>query len=263
MRRPLLRLAFVLATATAAALFATPAQAATAVDYVALGDSYSSGVGSTGATGSCLQSPNAYAPLWVNGHAVTSFRFVACSGATTSDVLANQVSSLDAGTDLATITIGGNDVGFADVVTTCQFQSTTDCSNAIAQSEAIATNTLPGLLDNTYATIRGRAPNARVVVLGYPRLFELTTTCGLLGMNLTKRTMLNKAADDLAGVIAGRVIAAGFTWVDVRAVFSGHGICGSSPWINNVNLLDPVRSFHPNNSGYASGYLPSLTSVTG
>ena len=42
----------------------TPAQAAPAVHYVALGDSYSSGVGAGSTSGSCAQSPNAYAPLW-------------------------------------------------------------------------------------------------------------------------------------------------------------------------------------------------------
>ena len=49
----------------------------------------------------------------------SSFSFVACGGATTADVLSGQVAALRTTTTLVTISVGGNDVGFADVVTTC------------------------------------------------------------------------------------------------------------------------------------------------
>jgi lysophospholipase L1-like esterase len=247
-------------------LFAAPARAATPVDYAALGDSYSSGVGTFVydlASGTCLRSPRGYPQLWVNGHAVSSFRFVACGGATTADVLNNQLGALNAGTDLVTITIGGNDAGFADTLTTCVFGSDTDCINKINSGRAFVVNTLPGRLDATYAAIRARAPSARVVVLGYPRLFETTSSCGVFGMSLTKRQALNAGADLLASVIAGRAAAAGFTFADARPRFAGHGVCASQPWINNFSIFAIVESFHPTSTGYASGYLPTLRAVTG
>jgi len=80
-----------------------------AVDYVALGDSYSSGVGTgvyDAASGACQRSPLSYPPLWVAEHHPASFEFVACSGSTTADVRANQISALKPTTDLVTITIG-------------------------------------------------------------------------------------------------------------------------------------------------------------
>jgi lysophospholipase L1-like esterase len=263
MRRPLLKIACLLAPAAALTVVAAPAQAISSVEYAALGDSYSSGVGTSGETGTCLRSPQGYPPLWVNSHTVTSFQFVACSGATTDDVLANQLSALSPTTGLVSITIGGNDVGFADTVTTCQFGSDAQCQSAVDSARQVAITTLPGKLDTTYAAIRSRAPNALVVVLGYPRLFELTRSCGLTGMDLFKRTILNQAADDLAAGIADRATAAGFTFVDARPFFAGHGICSSSPWINGLTLFPAVNSFHPNASGYANGYLPALDSVTG
>lgn len=263
MRRHLWKLVCLVAPATAVTLLAAPAQAASPVDYAALGDSYSSGVGTSGATGSCLRSPQGYPQLWVNTHSVSSFQFAACSGATTDDVLANQLSALNANTDLVTITIGGNDAGFADTVTTCQLGSDSSCSNAVNSGMAFVNNTLPGKLDATYAAIRSRAPNARVVVLGYPRLFELTSSCGLTGMDLFKRTILNQGADAIATVIAQRAAAAGFTFVDTRPIFAGHGVCGASPWINGLTLFPVTNSFHPNAAGYSNGYLPSLNSVTG
>ena len=86
-------------TALALALVGTamPANAAT-VNYVALGDSYSSGVGAGSyysSSGSCDRSPNAYPAQWAAANSVTSFTFAACSGATTADVINNQLSALN------------------------------------------------------------------------------------------------------------------------------------------------------------------------
>ncbi|OLB82513.1 MAG: lipase [Actinobacteria bacterium 13_2_20CM_2_71_6] len=251
--------------ALAGTLVAGPAQAAGPVTYVALGDSYSSGVGAGGydpASGSCERSPRSYTALWVASHTVARFTSVACSGATTTDVLDNQVGALTAAATMVTITIGGNDAGFVNVVTTCLFGTDWACDNAVNNAKAYATNTLPSRLDRTYAAIRGRAPNARVIVLGYPRLFELTPTCGFFGMDLTKRRALDSGADTLAGVIAARAGAAGDTFVDVRSNFAGHGICAGQPWINTTTW--PVSdSYHPTGNGYRYGYLPALVGVTG
>jgi lysophospholipase L1-like esterase len=244
---------------------AAPSAQAATVNYVALGDSYSSGVGTANydpASGSCLRSPQSYTSLWAGGHTVTSFRSVACSGATTADVLANQISALNSGTTLVTITVGGNDVGFADVVSTCQLGSDATCATAVNNATTAANTTLPAKLDQTYTAVRSAAPNAQLIVLGYPRLFELVSSCGLFGMSLAKRTILNGAANTLAGVIAGRVAAAGATFVDVRSIFTGHGICGSSSWLNGLTF-PIVNSFHPNASGYSGGFLVSLNAITG
>jgi lysophospholipase L1-like esterase len=253
-------LATLLAAVLGAVLFPGAAKAAT-VNYVALGDSYSSGVGAGPYDlSTCLRSQKSYAPLWAAAHAVTSFSFPACGGAVTADVINNQVSSLSTSTTLVTITIGGNDAGFASVMTSCRFGSTTDCESAVNESRAFATGTLPGRLDATYAAIRNRAPNARLVVLGYPRLFE-TTYCGLLGMSSYKRTILNQAADVLDGVIAGRAAATGATFVDTRPFFAGHGVCAADPWINDVSGV--IEAYHPDADGYRYGYLAALTAAIG
>ncbi|MCZ7436410.1 SGNH/GDSL hydrolase family protein [Micromonospora sp. WMMC241] len=259
-RRVRTALAAVLAAVLGAVLLPGAARAAT-VNYVALGDSYSSGVGAGPYDlSTCLRSQKSYAPLWAAAHAVTSFRFPACGGAVTADVLNNQVGQLSTSTTLVTITIGGNDAGFADVMTSCRFGSTSSCESAVAGAKAFATATLPGRLDATYAAIRGRAPNARLVVLGYPRLFE-TGSCGLLAMSSYKRTILNQAADVLNGVTAGRAGAAGATFVDARPYFTGHGVCAADPWIRDVSGV--IEAYHPNANGYRYGYLAALTATIG
>ncbi|MEV4482318.1 SGNH/GDSL hydrolase family protein [Micromonospora coxensis] len=256
--RAVTALAALLATVLGVVLVPGTAQAAT-VNYVALGDSYSSGVGAGPYDLSgCLRSQKSYAPLWAAANAVTSFRFVACGGAVTSDVIDKQVSALSTSTTLVTVTIGGNDAGFADVITSCRFGSTSTCTAAVNEAKAFATATLPGRLDRTYAAIRSRAPNARLIVLGYPRLFE-TNYCGLLAMSTYKRTILNEAADLLATVIADRAGAAGATFADTRPTFAGHGVCAADPWIRDVSGV--IEAYHPDADGYRYGYLPALNAA--
>lgn len=239
-----------------------PAGAAPLADnYVALGDSYASGTGagSYGNSGSCLRSANAYAPLWAAAHGAT-LTFAACSGAATADVLNSQVNSVNAGTTLVTISIGGNDAGFSDVMVTCTLGSDGDCVNRVNQARSFAQTTLPGRLDSVYSAIRSRAPSARLVVLGYPRVF---TSSSCWWFSSTKRNAVNAAANELSTIIAGRAAAAGATYEDVRDNFSGHEVCTSSPWINGINLGSLVESYHPNAAGHRGAYLTALTGVTG
>jgi lysophospholipase L1-like esterase len=252
------------AVTLAAAAVTRTADAAVATDYVALGDSYSSGVAAgsyDGASGNCRRSANAYPKLWVGRHSVSSFSFPACSGATTSGVLSGQVSALSAATDLVTISIGGNDADFAGVVGTCRTQSDSACRTAVTTSRTYITTTLPGRLDQTYQAIRSKAPNARVVVLGYPRIFE-TGSCGIASISLSARTQLNDASDVLSGVISARARAAGFSYADVRGRFSGHGVCAADAWITGT-VIPIGDSYHPKANGHASGYLPALEAITG
>ncbi|GGW48968.1 lipase 1 [Streptomyces lucensis JCM 4490] len=235
---------------------------AAAGGYVALGDSYSSGVGSgsyIGSSGSCDRSTKAYPYLWNAAHSPSSFAFNACSGAKTDDVLANQLGSLNSSTSLVSITIGGNDAGFADVMTTCVLQSDSTCLSKINTARAYVANTLPGKLDTVYDTIRAKAPSARVVVIGYPRFYLLGQAC--LGLSETKRSAINDASDFLDATIKTRATAHNFVFGDVRTTFSGHEICSGSSWLHSVNWLDIGESYHPTASGQASGYLPVFTNA--
>ena len=266
-----MRLSRILAGGMVAGVAATlvlivPAGAATAVEYAALGDSYTSGVG-TGDyysnSGSCDRSPESYAALWEAAHTVSAFDFAACSGAKTTDVLNNQLSGLSAGTNIVTITIGGNDAGFSSVMTTCVTSSDSGCQTAVDNAENYVRTTLPGLLDNTYAAIRSHAPNATVYVLGYPRFYQIPGSC-ILGLSNAKRGYINGGADVLDTAISTEAGNAGFHFVDVRGAFSAHEICSSSSaWLHSVDWTDIGESYHPTADGYRLGDLPTLTAATG
>ncbi|MFF3327145.1 SGNH/GDSL hydrolase family protein [Streptomyces sp. NPDC002889] len=244
---------------------AGPAQAgstAPSVDYVALGDSYSSGVGAgsyDSTSGNCKRSTRAYPRLWANAHSLSSFAFTACSGARTGDVTGSQLGPLTSATDLVSITVGGNDAGFSDVMTTCVLQSESSCLSRIAQARAYVDSTLPGQLDSVYNAIRTRAPAAQVVVLGYPRFYKLNGSCAA-GLSENERIAINGAADYLNAAIAKRAADHGYDFADVVPAFTGHEICSGAAWLHSVNWLNIGDSYHPTAAGQSGGYLPVLTS---
>lgn len=245
---------------------ATPASAAGA-RYVALGDSYSSGVGAgsyIAASGDCLRSTLAYSQLWADKNAPATYVSVACSGAKTTDVIANQVSALSSTTTLVSITVGGNDVGFADVMTDCVIYGTSTCVSDVDAAEDTARTRLPGWLDNAYNAIRAHAPNAKVVVLSYPRFYD-TSVWWCVGLSSTSRKKINEGADVLDGVIQQAAARHGFAFADVRSRFAaGHEICdGSASWLHSVDWGDIVQSYHPTATGQSNGYLPTFTAIAG
>src|SRR5487761_1038185 len=239
-----------------------PAQAAPAVRYVALGDSYSSGVGAGGTSGSCGQSPNAYPALWAKANSPASFTFAACSGATTGNVISSQLSSLSASTSLVSITIGGNDAGFSSIMETCVLKSTSSCESVVSSADKYVSDTLPGQLDTTLTDIRSHAPNAKVVVLDYPDFYDLSAwlCIGLFGAGppAADHQALDQGISGLDNVLQAAAVRNGDTFADVRSQFSAHELCGGSSWLNSITL--PITSsYHPTAAGQKDGYLPVFT----
>lgn len=257
-------LASALLLAAGAALFgAGQATAAADFGYVALGDSYSSGVGAgnyDSASGNCKRTTRAYPALWAAAHSPQTFSFAACSGARTGDVMSGQLAPLNAGTDLVSITIGGNDAGFSDVMTTCVLQSEATCVSRVNQAKAYVDSTLPGQLDTVYNAIHSRSPGARVVVLGYPRFYKLNGNC-VAGLSEGERAAINGASDYLNAAIAKRAANHGFAFASVAGAFTGHEICSGSEWLHSLNWLNIGESYHPTAAGQSGGYLPVFTSA--
>jgi len=249
--------------AALASAFAGSGPAASTYSYVALGDSYSSGVGTGSYTldSTCKRSVYAYPYLYTQKHAGTSLTFVACSGAKTSDVLATQVQSVTKSTTLVTMTVGGNDIGFANLIYQCTLG---DCSAALDSARANLEATVGGALDQVYGAVKSRAADgATIVVLGYPRMFSGASCFGTFGVSSTERTKANALTDALDGVIATHASKDGVTYKSAISPFTGHVVCSSSPWLNGLNLFNTGESYHPTRSGHSAGYLPLVSSVTG
>lgn len=242
------------AAALGTAMLLSPgvAQAATP-NYVALGDSYASGVGTRSyieSSGSCQRSTKAYAYIDA-GRLGANLTFVACSGARVADVTANQLSSVTSSTNIVSVQVGGNDAGFSSVITECAKPSWLgDCNSAVANANSIINNTLPGRLNTLYSSIRSRASSAKVVVVGYPRLFNGTDCNAGTFFSPDEMTKLNATANLLNSKLSASASSAGFTFVDPTSKFIGHSVCGSPEWVNG--LSNPVsESYHPNVTGQA------------
>ena len=249
------------------AVSAVPAaDAASSVSYVALGDSYSSGLGAgsyISSSGSCDRSTKAYPEQWAAANSPASFVSVACAGATTADVINSQVSALSAGTTLVSITIGGNDAGFSSVMETCVLRSTSSCLSAVAAAEAFATTQLPARLASTLQAIRQRAPNARIVLLGYPDLYDLSKSGTCIGLSTSDRTALDSGADALDSALSAAAQGSQNTvFADVRPQFAQHEICDSGSWLHSVDILAISSSYHPTASGQMLGYEPVFSRNT-
>lgn len=234
--------------------------------YVALGDSYSSGTGTREYYDTtCERSHYSYAKIIDAERANTDVVLAACGGATTTDVLNSQVSSLTNGTTWVSITIGGNDAGFSRVITACAKPWwAADCNAEIDKAQAYINNTLPGQLQSVNNEVKRRSPYATVIALSYPRLFMGEDCNAGTYFSSAEMTRLNATADLLRDKIRTAATNAGpqFTFKDPIPPFVGHAVCSSSAWVNG--LSNPTgESYHPNRSGHRYGYVPLVRAVTG
>ena len=253
------------AVVAAAAVLGASAAPASAVRYVALGDSYSSGTGTREYYTTCERSIHSYPYLVRNAHPSWTFVFAACGGAKTADVINTQAASLTSGTNWVTYTIGGNDAGFSSVITECAQPSwASNCDGAINTAQSFITNTLPSRLNSVNNTIKSRSPYAKVIVLSYPRLFMGEDCNAGTWFSATEMSRLNTTADMLRDKLKAAATRAGtnFIFRDAIPPFVGHAVCSDTEWLNG--LSNPTsESYHPNRTGHASGYTPLVRGVLG
>lgn len=270
--------------------------------YVGLGDSYSAGEGLPGYlegsdTGSnrCHRSEFAYATLVTGPHYPAPIRemsadpahaamwdFIACSGAVTTNVIPtgrgqyDELPQLAQGrvgpqTDLVTMTIGGNDVGFSKVVQTCALHACLAPGYkpldglSLTQWLPMKITAVRPLLVDTYLEVQRAAPEASVVVLGYPHLFpasEAEQTCLKLGPWNDEQNYLRQMSAKFNDTLTAATATGGVHFVDVMGDWAGHEVCGNNgEWINGATLKPtwaklPLKatdqSFHPNEAGEAA-----------
>ncbi|MFH8224587.1 SGNH/GDSL hydrolase family protein [Streptomyces sp. NPDC018057] len=276
-RRSLTAAAALLAGVSALALAGTSsASAADArhdgrhrVDYVAFGDSYASApLVPTQVDSTCLRSNQNYASL-VARSSRAALTDVTCSGATTANMAAPQGSvpaqfdALNRGTDLVTVTIGGNDIGFSTVLGTCAKLSASDPAGAPCRSyltgqgsdqvsDAVA-RTAPKIAD-VLRGIHRRAPHARVVVVGYPDLFPddgVGCTSAKVPLAAGDFSYLRDKEKELNGMLARQARRGGAEYVNTYAPTVGRDLCRpvERRWIETFAPETPAAPVHPNASG--------------
>jgi hypothetical protein len=94
--------------------------------YAAIGDSFAAGIGVGNLEGAkdakeCSRYTGGYPNKMQEEIQAGEYQFLACSGAVSKDMTEKQVPQLKDKYDLITISAGGNDVGFSDVLEACLF----------------------------------------------------------------------------------------------------------------------------------------------
>jgi len=261
-----------------AALFifgvATPAaNAASTVDYVALGDSYAAGpiIPVPIKPWGCLKSSNNYAHMLASTYSLT-LRDATCSGAETDDMWAPQgvdpdgpnpaqFDSLSADVALVTLQIGGNDIGFGGIAETCAraaFAQQSCESQYVHGTDDELRDRIADTGPKVAAVIQEihtRAPSAKVLVLGYPGIFEFgpTASCPAMLLGESDSMYLRGIQEALNGMIADAAAANGATYVDVYNPSAGKTACDLPVlrWIEPIVPVNAAAPIHPNINGMA------------
>jgi lysophospholipase L1-like esterase len=219
------------------------------VQYVALGDSYAAGQGAGPYLNSCRQTAESYPELLDSEKRIHLRANEACSGATTSEVANTQLSALNRGTRLVTLTVGAADLDLSGVATLCTAPGM--LVQCLAEIREVRQERLPMLgddLTDLFAMVADAAPRARIVVTGYPHLIEPNAP-------VDSRIIfgINTATDELNAAISEAVTAqdadVNFDFVDVTGRFARHGT-GAEPQPLLINPPGVPDAFHPNADGY-------------
>ena len=262
----------VVGSTPAHALTVTDAKTAlTTTNYVALGDSFAAGTGdgTYGTSGSCYRSLYAYPVVdsTASGTSKIDATFVACSGATTGGIpgqlTAAGMTVKAEDVKYVSLTIGGNDAGFADAMKTCLGSGDCTTNATFTQSVAAKTSAVTDMIAANMTAIRANYSGAQIVVTGYPKLFQIASgksSCAvgsLMTMTSAETTFLDQAAVALNAKISKGVAEAGAKFVDPNTgpnTFIGHGLClgSTKSWINSLNLFNRTGAFHPNKTGQAN-----------
>jgi lysophospholipase L1-like esterase len=248
--------------------------------YVALGDSFTAGplIPTTDVAGGCLRSDHDYPSLLARRLPVGELVDVSCSGATTAALtepqhpvpdatVPPQLRAVDAGTDLVTLGMGGNDHAlFATLVRTCPALAADDPSGAPCARHL--TSLHPGLpaiaaditeqLVAAVRAIRERAPAASVVLVGYPRLVPDHGTCRALPLAAGDYATGRRVTRLLNAAVQRAARRTGAAFVDLYAASEGHDICSGDPWVNGSRTRrGRALAFHP----FAAGMRATAAAV--
>ncbi|KAA0918691.1 SGNH/GDSL hydrolase family protein [Dietzia sp. ANT_WB102] len=262
--------------------------------YVALGDSFAAvGRIAPGAWGAgpvaCVRTDDAYPTVVARELGVGTFVNASCGGAVTDDLLAvgrtgapPQFDALDADTDLVSMTIGGNDVGFGAVIVACAlrpntapellplvdgatgdlskgFDPTAGCSDVIDRQAAEALATLDQRMNAVYAGIAERAPRARVVTVGYlaavpedDEIIRSSPACApFMKISQEERAKVRGFQDSINRVVRAAAERNGATVVIPDE--PGHSMCTSpdTRWVDLTGLDTGSAPVHPTSAGHA------------
>lgn len=233
--------------------------------YVALGDSYTSAPGVPPPAGPrvCHRSARNYPSLVASELGAEELDDRSCGGATTEDVVLGQlrqvepqIAGVTSDTDLVTISLGANDFGiFGLLAGTCpRFRAVDPLGSPCRDSDGPAGETrltaaiaqVGKRIEGVVELVRERAPDARVLVVGYPQIVDPATPCpARIPLATGDHAWFDAAMARLDEVTHSAAEDAGAEFVAVRPASKGHDICADDPWINDRTTDPDAAYYHP------------------
>jgi lysophospholipase L1-like esterase len=260
----------------------TNADLANPKGYVALGDSYSSGQGSESALAQnywysnpvkpCLRGPGGWpiilgkdsgGSLVIKGSGKET-SFFACAGATSGEILnggpkrPKQVHELEEyrqknGTPgLVTLTAGGNDVHFAELLETCYsggIAQLGQCEDVLVAEIAYLTRwhkSFSNKLATLYSKVASVAgTGSKIEVVGYPKIMPPWTSvlsaslrCSWIDLKPAVLVLANEVVEDLNNDIRQAASQAHVGYASVEDAVAGRTLCTGDPWIGELTLYN-------------------------
>ncbi len=227
--------------------------------YVAMGDSYTAAPHRPmpERVKGCMRSRDNYPRMLADQLENTELVDVSCSGASTDSMYSAQwfadsetvrppqLDALTADTDLVTVSIGANDFRlFTRMIFKCLEVAETapdgePCRERNAQGKRDRLERTIDMIEprvrNVVEDVVERAPEAHVLVIGYPQLLPDSGTC-------TRRLPMAKGDYDYARRINKRLSVAvrdggragGAEYVNLYGASKGHDICSDEPWVAGI-----------------------------
>lgn len=244
---------------------------ASAQEYVALGDSYAAGplIPLQIPPFGCLKSNNNYAHLAARELGLT-LTDPSCSGAETEDMEnpqgvdpdgpnPPQFNSLSDTTNIVTVQIGGNDIGFSSIAEDCTSTSPegTPCQDTYVVngrdevSERIQA-TAP-LVAAVLQGIHARSPGARVLVVNYAAILPDSGPGCWPQMPITEGDVpyVRAKQKELNAMLAQQAAANGAELIDWYTASIGRDACQPPVirWVEPVVPVNAAAPIHPNLGG--------------
>jgi hypothetical protein len=247
---------------------ALPAAASAAPNYVALGDSYVAGpfIPVWIPPWGCLKSDHNYAHLSAPDLGL-ALHDPSCSGAETEDMTQTQgvspqpnppqFDAIDADTQVVTLGIGGNDIGFSSLAQDCFSSQPSTGSPCKDRYTAGGTDEISDRINATgpkvadvLQGIHTRAPNARVYVVNYPAIFPDTGPgCyPILPVADGDAVWLRDKEKELNAMLATQSAANNAGLVDWYTASIGHDACQPPgiKWVEGPVPMNAAAPVHPN-----------------
>lgn len=249
--------------------------------YISLGDTFATGnpngPSALGPDAACLQHEGSYAFMFANDPKTKpdDYRLLACDDQSLTNVKIQQVPQIPRGADLVSITAGSANVELAIIVQRCDVLAAGNwwywCNEVLDVAEARTgrigdrsklaydpgTDLVALAADNLVLSVRARAPNALIVLLGYPRFLGSPVVDCITHDRARRTTQSQKDRINVLMLYTNEALQRASRF-DNKIVFkdpddgyNDHRYCDEEPWFVPWNDGQTFEGgyYHPNIAG--------------